>query len=72
MNNYVRNLCGFLILVCDIVLISSGLLFVVHMSYTMMSDTVAGQDPKMISIFPIALFGIGHALFVTLMSPSIK
>ena len=49
-----------------IVMSSTGLLFLVHLSYICMGDVKVGELPKAISIIPIAFFGIAHALFVTL------
>ena len=42
------------------------------MSYILMSDAYPGSEERMLSVLPIAMFGIGHALFVTLMGPSIR
>jgi hypothetical protein len=47
------------------------------MHFTLMSDSVPTlgnlrTEPNNMSIIPISLFGVGHALFVTLMGPLIK
>ena len=46
--------------------ISLGSIFVVDMSYLLMSDAVVGEGPKNLAIVPLCLFGLGHALFVTI------
>lgn len=51
--------------------VSTGIIFFTQMNFTLMDDAtnIEGSfelQPKNAAIFPIAIFGIGHALFVTL------
>lgn len=54
------------------ILVATLIILVVHSSITMLQDSEMGGAPQYISIIPIALFGVGHALFVTVHGPNIK
>lgn len=47
-------------------MISTGMLFLVHISYVLMNDTKPGEDPSYLTVLPLIIFGLGHAFFVTL------
>lgn len=53
-------------------MVAIAIIFSVNVMLTMMSDIKEGDEPKNSVIFPITLFGIGHAMFTTLQGPSIK
>lgn len=46
---------------------SLGLVIITHMSYIMMSDS---SDGGYVPMLPMITFGLGHAFFVTLQSPT--
>eukprot|EP00352_Strombidinopsis_acuminata_P000965 CAMPEP_0176342544 /NCGR_PEP_ID=MMETSP0126-20121128/3244_1 /TAXON_ID=141414 ORGANISM="Strombidinopsis acuminatum, Strain SPMC142" /NCGR_SAMPLE_ID=MMETSP0126 /ASSEMBLY_ACC=CAM_ASM_000229 /LENGTH=115 /DNA_ID=CAMNT_0017687987 /DNA_START=1085 /DNA_END=1432 /DNA_ORIENTATION=+ len=46
---------------------SLGLVIITHMSYILMSDS---SDGGYVPMLPMITFGLGHAFFVTLMSPT--
>ncbi len=50
----------------------AGIIFIVHFSLYVMNDALEGAGPKYLAVIPIALFGVGHALFVTVSGPTIK
>ncbi|CDW88287.1 major facilitator superfamily domain-containing protein 1 [Stylonychia lemnae] len=57
--------------------LSTGLIFLTQMHFTLMSDAIptignVKTEPNNMAIIPISLFGIGHALFVTLQGPLIN
>jgi hypothetical protein len=48
------------------IIMSIGLIFAVFVTFTLMNDVEVGGDPKTAVIIPVALFGIGHAMFTTI------
>jgi nitrate/nitrite transporter NarK len=55
-----------------LVLISTCILFGTQLMLTLMKDAALGEGPSTLAILPIAMFGIGHALYVTVHAPMIK
>jgi len=49
-----------------------GSIFVTHMLYSMTPDYVFFSGPKVLSVLPILIFGLGHALLVTVQGPIIN
>lgn len=65
--------CNIIIILFYIDILSTVSIFIVFLSYTLMPDAPYGKElSSIITIFPLILFGFGHALFVTLSSPLIK
>ena len=46
-------------------MISIGIIFVVNLSFILINDAKSGEISNIV-ILPVALFGLGHAMFVTL------
>ena len=53
-------------------MLGAAIIFIVHFSLYLMNDALEGAAPKYLAVAPIALFGIGHALFVTVSGPTVK
>ena len=53
-------------------IIGVAIIFTVHFSLYVMSDVIPGTAPNYMVIFPIAMFGIGHAVFATNGGPLVK
>eukprot|EP00347_Sterkiella_histriomuscorum_P006367 403353031 len=54
------------------ILIATTIILIVHSSIMMLQDSEMGGSPQYLSIIPVALFGLGHALFVTVHGPNIN
>lgn len=47
-------------------MLSVGSIFVVDFAYLAMPDATPGNGPMNMAVIPLILFGLGHALLVTL------
>lgn len=56
----------------SLISLSACLILVVHTSLCLMPDSLPGEGKNMLVLLPIALFGLSHAMFVTMHGPCVK
>jgi len=55
-----------------LIAVSMGMIVVVHICYLSLQDVRnPGQDGGWLAIWPLMLFGLGHALFTTMQAPTV-